>query len=39
MEKYILRRDVPPMEPLTQVYDEGGIVAAAGDEKRPDQIA
>lgn len=29
MEKYILRKDVPPMEPLCQVYEEGN----SGNEK------
>lgn len=38
-EKYILRKDVLPMEPLTQVYDEGGVVSAAGNEKDAKQIA
>lgn len=31
MEKYVLRKDVPPMEPLTRVYDEDGVVSAAGN--------
>ena len=33
MEKYILRKDVPPMEPLCQVYDQGGNTSGAGNEK------
>ena len=34
MEKYVLRKDVPPMEPLCQVYDdEAGETMPAGNEK------
>lgn len=39
MDKYLFRKDVAPMEPLTQVYDEGGETAGRKDEKRGDQIA
>ncbi|KAK5165601.1 uncharacterized protein LTR77_009130 [Saxophila tyrrhenica] len=35
MEKYVLRKDVPPMEPLCHVYDEGG--QATEDEKGMNQ--
>jgi hypothetical protein len=35
----ILRKDVPPMEPLCQVYDDGGNVGSAGNEKRNGDIA
>ena len=39
MEKYILRKDVPPMEPLCQVYDEGGNGSGAGNEKHAGEVA
>lgn len=39
MEKYILRKDVPPMEPLCQVYDEDDKAAGAGSEKQGADIA
>ena len=39
MEKYILRKDAPPMEPLCQVYDEVGNVSNAGIEKRAGDLA
>ena len=38
MEKYILRKDVPPMEPLCQVYDDGGNGPSTGNEKQASGI-
>lgn len=28
-----MRRDAPPMEPLTQVYDEDGVLPAGNEKK------
>lgn len=39
MDKYLFRRDVAPMEPLCQIYDESGSGPGSGNEKGRDQIA
>ena len=39
MEKYILRKDVQPMEPLTRVGDEYDLDGAAGNEQGAHQVA